>query len=56
MARAAAEISHWAEYDYVLINDDPDDCADRVRMILEAERMKASRRVGLSEFVRTLIG
>ena len=56
MARAAAEISHWAEYDYVLINDDPDDCADRVLRILEAERMKASRRVGLSEFVRTLIG
>jgi guanylate kinase len=56
MARAAAEISHWAEYDYVLINDDPDECADRVHMILEAERMKASRRVGLSEFVRTLIG
>jgi guanylate kinase len=56
MARAAAEISHWAEYDYVLINDDADVCADRVHAILQAERLKASRRIGLHDFVRGLIG
>jgi len=56
MARAAAEISHWAEYDYVLINDDAERCLQRVHTILEAERLKASRRTGLHDFVRTLIG
>ncbi|MGE5721740.1 MAG: guanylate kinase [Sphingomonadales bacterium] len=56
MERAAAEISHWAEYDYVLINDDADLCAQRVHTILEAERLKASRRIGLHDFVRSLIG
>jgi guanylate kinase len=56
MARAAAEISHWAEYDYVLINDDAAACTDKVHTILEAERMKASRRTGLHDFVRSLIG
>jgi len=56
MARAAGEISHWAEYDYVLINDDADACLARVHSILEAERLKASRRTGLHDFVRSLIG
>lgn len=56
MARAAAEISHWAEYDYVLINDDAMACLDKVHSILEAERLKASRRTGLHDFVRGLIG
>lgn len=56
MARAAAEISHWAEYDYVMINDDAMACLDKVHSILEAERLKASRRTGLHDFVRGLIG
>lgn len=56
MARAAAEISHWAEYDYVLINEDADACMAKVHNILEAERLKASRRTGLHDFVRSLIG
>jgi guanylate kinase len=56
MKRAAGEISHWAEYDYVLINDDADACTERVHAILEAERLKASRRTGLHDFVRSLIG
>src|SRR5688500_13482160 len=56
MARAAAEISHWAEYDYVLINDDAPACLARVHAILEAERLKASRVTGLHDFVRGLIG
>ena len=56
MKRAAAEISHWAEYDYVLINDEADACLAKVHAILDAERLKASRRTGLLEFVRGLIG
>ena len=38
MERARAEISHWAEYDYVVINDSVDDCFDRVSEVLDAER------------------
>lgn len=56
MERAESEISHWAEYDYVLVNDDADACLGRVHTILEAERLKASRRTGLHDFVRGLIG
>ena len=56
MARSATEISHWAEYDYVLINDDADHCRKLVHTILKAERLKAARRVFLHDFVRNLIG
>jgi guanylate kinase len=56
MERAAAEISHWAEYDYVLINDDAELCARRARSILEAERLRRNRRTGLVDFVRGLTG
>ena len=56
MARAANEISHWAEYDYVLVNEDAAACLGKVHVILEAERLKASRRTGLHTFVRGLIG
>lgn len=54
MARAAGEISHWAEYDYVLINADRDSCLAQVRAIVAAERLKARRQPGLVEFVRGL--
>ena len=56
MARAAAEISHWAEYDYVLINNDAEKCRELAHNILKAERLKATRRVFLHDFVRQLIG
>ncbi|MEQ9661336.1 MAG: guanylate kinase [Parasphingopyxis sp.] len=56
MERATAEISHWAEYDYVLINDAAEICAAKARAILEAERLRRSRRTGLVDFVRTLTG
>lgn len=56
MERAAAEISHWAEYDYVLVNDDADRCAARAKAILEAERLRRNRRTGLVDFVRGLTG
>ena len=55
MQRAAAEISHWAEYDYVLINEDMDKCLEEVRSILAAERLKRWRQAGLVSFVRDLV-
>ena len=56
MQRAADEISHWAEYEYVLVNDEMDDCLARVRAIIAAERSKRVRQTSLNEFVRSLIG
>ncbi len=56
MERAKAEISHWAEYDYVVVNDDVDACFVKVREILHAERMKRNRQTGLIPFVRGLMG
>jgi guanylate kinase len=55
MERARAEISHWDGYDYVIINDDVDVCFEKVRAILEAERMKRARQTGLIPFVRGLM-
>ena len=54
MRRAAGEISHWAEYDYVLINDDMERCLSEVRSIVAAERLKTRRHTGLVDFVRGL--
>jgi guanylate kinase len=55
MRRAASEIGHWGEYDYVLINEDMDDCLDEVRTIIEAERLRRDRRPYLFDFVRRLV-
>lgn len=55
MERAKAEISHWAEYDYVVVNDDVDACFSKVREILHAERMRRTRQTGLIPFVRELM-
>ncbi len=54
MAKARAEISHWAEYDYVLVNADLDACTADLIAIVTAERLRRSRRPGLSDFVRGL--
>jgi guanylate kinase len=54
MAKAAGEMSHWAEYDYVVINRDLDRAFRDVRAILAAERLKRERQTGLSAFVRGL--
>lgn len=54
MSKAADEISHYSEYDYVIINDDVDYAITRAQVILESERLKRSRMVGLSDFVRGL--
>lgn len=56
MDRARAEISHWDGYDYVVINDNVDECFGKVREILNAERMKRQRQTGLIDFVRDLMG
>jgi len=55
MAEAASEISHWAEYEYVVINRDLERCFEEIRTILAAERLKRARRPKLSDFVRSLV-
>ncbi|MGB3845273.1 MAG: guanylate kinase [Sphingopyxis sp.] len=55
MARAANEISHWDGYDYVLINDQVEECYGEVVAILRAERLKRRRQIGLIGFARDLI-
>lgn len=54
MSKAAAEMSHWAEYDYIVVNDVVEDSVAEVKAILKAERLKRDRRVGLPEFVSAL--
>ncbi|MDA0223116.1 MAG: guanylate kinase [Proteobacteria bacterium] len=54
MTKSRDEISHWAEYDYVLVNDDLDECESRLKTILTAERLKRIRQPGLMDHVRTL--
>ena len=54
MEKSLAEISHWSEYDYVLVNDDLDRAEEQLRTILTAERSRRDRQTGLNEFVRKL--
>jgi len=54
MAKAADEISHWAEYDYVIVNTDVDAALTQVRSILAAERLRRERQTGLLDFVKLL--
>jgi guanylate kinase len=54
MSRASHEMSHWAEYDYIVINHVVDQAFAEVQSILQAERLKRERRVGLTAFVRSL--
>ena len=54
MEKSRDEISHWAEYDYVLVNRDLDTAYDELKAIVTAERLKRERRTGLNEFVRRL--
>ncbi len=55
MSAASNEISHWNEYDYVVINDDIDRCLAEIRSILTAERLKRRRNPGLHAFVESLL-
>ena len=54
MAKAAGEMSHWPEYDYVIVNRDKAEAFAEVRAILAAERVRRERQIGLSDFVRAL--
>lgn len=54
MARAAAEMSHWPEYDYVFVNHDVDETVAQVEAVLTAERHRRARLVGLPAFVADL--
>jgi guanylate kinase len=54
MAKAADEMSHWREYDYVIVNTDFEESVARVEAILSAERLRLRRQVGMSGFVRGL--
>ena len=55
MSEATAEITHWAEYDYVIINDDIDQTLQKLIAVLTAERLKRKRQTGLNNFVRKVI-
>ena len=54
MAKTRSEISHWAEYDYVLINDNRDQCYSQIRTIVAAERLRRTRQSGLTAVVNQL--
>jgi len=54
MERSMAEVSHWAEYDYVLVNRDLDATEAQVREIVEVERLRRDRQPWLNDFVRGL--
>lgn len=54
MAKAADEMSHYTEYDWVIVNRDIDESVENVRSILRSERLKRKRQVGLGEFVKGL--
>jgi guanylate kinase len=56
MAKSADEMSHWPEYDYVIVNDDLVQTVNRVHAILDAERVRRERQIGLDEFVNRLRG
>lgn len=56
MRKSRDEISHWAEYDYVLVNDDLDRTDAALRGIIQAERLRRDRQTGLNGFVRGLNG
>jgi len=56
MAKAADEMSHWAEYDYIIVNRAMDESVGQVEAVLRAERLRRERQVGLDAFVRGLRG
>ena len=54
MAKAADEMSHWPEYDYVIVNDEIEESIQNVQAILKAERLRKMRRLGLGDFVKSI--
>jgi guanylate kinase len=55
MAKADAEMSHWAEYDYVIINYDLDESEEMLRAILLAERLRRRRQIGLAAIIKDMM-
>ncbi|MBY2922615.1 guanylate kinase [Rhizobium leguminosarum] len=55
LANSRAEIAHWREYDYVIVNDDLNAALDAVQSIVKAERLRRDRRHGMFDFVRELL-
>ena len=55
MSKANSEITHWPEYDYIIINDNLEETLEKLRSILEAERLKRVRQTGLNDFVRSIL-
>lgn len=56
MAEAAAELTHWAEYDYIVINQDLERATEDIAAILRAERLRRERHIDISRFVADLAG
>ena len=54
MDKAADEMSHWAEYDYVIVNENLDNSIEIVKSIMQGERFRKTRQIGLSNFVKSL--
>jgi guanylate kinase len=54
MAKSADELSHWPEYDYVIVNRNLEESVRQVEAILTAERLRRERQVGLAEFIKRL--
>ena len=55
LCQANSEITHWAEYDYIIINYEIEETLEKLKSILTTERLKRERQVGLSDFVRKLL-
>ncbi len=56
MSKATDEMSHWIEYDYIIINKDADSSTDQATTILRAERQKRARLIGMHDFVASMRG
>ncbi len=54
MSKATSEMSHWAEYDYIIVNKHLEESVEQANSILSAERLKRDRQIGLTDFVRDL--
>jgi len=54
MSKASDEISHYREYDYILVNSNLDQAVEEVKTILKAERLRRDRQIGLTDFVKQL--
>ncbi len=54
MAKAGDEMSHWAEYDFIVVNRDVEESVTQIRAVLAAERLRRHRQLGLSDFVKRL--